>query len=103
MGPTAGEGEAADSPALPPLGPAGLRPRECPPGISALTKAVQDVVEIVEIIVAVLHDRPVAHRAVAPAVGVCHCACAGRGDGQEGRSQHSGSPQQDKMFKETKV
>lgn len=75
--------------------------------ISALTKAVQDVVKIIEIIVAVLHDGPVAHGVVEPAVRVRHCTRTGRGDkGPEGgwsqrgrsprhRSQRSSEPRSD--------
>lgn len=62
---------------------------------SALTKAIQDVVKIVEIVVALLHDGPVAHSVVQPAVGVCHCACTGQGDRRVGgRSQDNWSPRQ---------
>lgn len=52
---------------------------------STLTKAVQNVVKIIEIVVAILHGGPVAHSVIELAVGVCHCARAGRGDqGAEG-------------------
>lgn len=85
---TSGEGEAPDGLAPPPPGPGVTKaagPGRVPPAISALTKAVQDVVKIVEIIVAVLHDGPVAHGVIEPAVRVRHCACTGRGDkGPEG-------------------
>lgn len=50
------------------------------PVASALTKAVQDVVKIIEIVVAFLHVGPIAHGVVEPAVGICHCAHTGRGD-----------------------
>lgn len=80
--------EAPDGLAPPPPGPGVTKaagPGRVPPAISALTKAVQDVVKIVEIIVAVLHDGPVAHGVIEPAVRVRHCACTGRGDkGPEG-------------------
>lgn len=80
--------EAPDGLAPPPPGPGVTKaagPGCVPPAISALTKAVQDVVKIVEIIVAVLHDGPVAHGVIEPAVRVRHCACTGRGDkGPEG-------------------
>lgn len=85
---TSGEGGAPDGLAPPPPGPGVTKaagPGRVPPAISALTKAVQDVVKIVEIIVAVLHDGPVAHGVIEPAVRVRHCACTGRGDkGPEG-------------------
>lgn len=71
--------------------------------MSALTEAVQDVVEVVEIIVAVLHDGPVAHGVVEPAVGVCHGACAGQGDkGAEGTvTTQPVTSTEGRMFKET--
>lgn len=50
-----------------------------------LTKAVQDVVEVVEIVVALFHHGPVPDGVVHPAIGVCHSA----GTVQEmGHTQH---------------
>lgn len=47
---------------------------------AAITKAVQNVVEVVEIVIAFFHNRLVANRVVHPAVGICNSACAGWGN-----------------------
>lgn len=44
---------------------------------SALTKAVQNVVKVVEIVITFFHNCFVANCVVHPAVGICDCACAG--------------------------
>lgn len=100
--------EAPDGLAPPPPGPGVTKaagPGRVPPAISALTKAVQDVVKIVEIIVAVLHDGPVAHGVIEPAVRVRHCACTGRGDkGPEGTVTTQSVPSAEvKKIKQTEV
>lgn len=105
---TSGEGEAPDGLAPPPPGPGVTKaagPGRVPPAISALTKAVQDVVKIVEIIVAVLHDGPVAHGVIEPAVRIRHCACTGRGDkGPEGTVTTQSVPSAEvKKIKQTEV
>lgn len=48
-----------------------------PPGVPrALTKAVQNVIKVVEIVVAFFHHCPVPDGVVHPAIGICHCAGA---------------------------
>lgn len=74
-----------------------------PPGLPVLTKAVQDVVKIIEIVIALLHDGPVAHGVVQPAVGVCHCAGTGRGDGWGKVTRQLVTLTEDRKFKQTKV
>lgn len=44
---------------------------------SVLTKAVQNVVEVVEIVITFFHNCFVADCVVHPAVGICNCARAG--------------------------
>lgn len=92
----AGEAQASDGFTLLHLGPVvteATGPGSVPPVTSALTKAVQDVVKIVEIVVAVLHDGPVVHGVIEPAIGVCHGTRTGRETkGQKGRSQDNWSP-----------
>lgn len=44
---------------------------------TALTKAVQNVVKVVEIVITFFHNCLVANRVIHPAVGICNCACAG--------------------------
>lgn len=44
---------------------------------NALTKAVQNVVEVVEIVITFFHNSLVANCMIHPAVGICNCACAG--------------------------
>lgn len=62
---------------------------------SALTKAVEDVVKVVEIVVTLFHGGAVALGVTEPAVGVCHRTRTGRGDtGQKARSQDNCSPRQ---------
>lgn len=57
-----------------------------PPVASALTEAVQDVVKVIEIVVAFVHNSLIAHGVIEPAVGVSHGARTGQGDrgGREG-------------------
>lgn len=73
--------------------------------ISALTEAVQDVVEIIKIVVAVLHDSPVAHGVIEQAIGVCHCTRTGRGDkgAEKTITGQLVTSTEDKQFKQTKV
>ena len=99
------EGEATESFALPPGTCSDEGPGSIPPEISVLTKAVQDVVKIIEIIVALLYNSPVAHSVIEPAVGVRHCTCTGRGNkGAEGMvTTQSVTLTEDKMLMQSKV
>lgn len=51
-----------------------------------LTEAVEDVVKVIEIVVAFLHLGLIAHRVVDESVGVSHRAGANKGDKRAGGS-----------------
>lgn len=75
-----------------------------PPVASALTEAVQDVVKVIEIVVAFVHNSLIAHGVIEPAVGVSHGARTGQGDrGAEGKvTRKLVTSTEDKRLKRTK-
>lgn len=53
----------------------------------SLTKAVEDVVKVIEIVVAILYLGLIVHRVVDESVGISHCAGADEGHKRIGGSQ----------------
>lgn len=72
---------------------------------SALTEAVQDVVKVIEIVVAFVHNSLIAHGVIEPAVGIGHSARTGQGDrGAEGKVARIWvTSTEDKRLKRTKL